>query len=200
MRQDGCVPRIVDHDERRRQIAEALLAVAARDGHESVSSRAVAKELGVATGSLWHYFDGFDEVMRAAAGEVTRRTEARIAEATADRRGLDRLHALMREVLPVDERTRTEAHVVVGFWGRLAALAPTPDAASPTLATWQDTTRLALREAIEDGELRTDTPTEAIVTLLRSITYGQQIVEVTEPQTPAAHLTVFEVALAPWRA
>ncbi|MGI0521341.1 TetR/AcrR family transcriptional regulator, partial [Microbacterium maritypicum] len=70
----------------------------------------------------------------------------------------------------------------------------------PTLATWQDTTRLALREAVEDGELRTDTPTEAIVTLLRSITYGQQIVEVTEPQTPAAHLAVLEVALAPWRA
>jgi hypothetical protein len=38
------------------------------------------------------------------------------------------------------------------------------------------------------------------VTLLRSITYGQQIVEVTEPQTPAAHLAVLEVALAPWRA
>ena len=52
MRQDGRVPRVVDHDERRRQIAEALLAVAARDGHEAVSSRAVAKELGVATGSL----------------------------------------------------------------------------------------------------------------------------------------------------
>lgn len=194
------MPRIVDHDERRRQIAEALLAVAARDGHESVSSRAVAKELGVATGALWHYFDGFDEVVRAAAAEVTRRTEERIAAATAGLRGLPRLHALMREVLPIDERTRTEAHVVVGFWGRLAALAPAPDAAVPTLATWQDSTRLALREAIEDGELRTDTPTETIVTLLRSITYGQQIVEVTEPQSAAAHLAVLDAALAPWRA
>ncbi len=200
MRQDGHVPRIVDHDERRRQIAEALLAVAARDGHESVSSRAVAKELGVATGSLWHYFDGFDEVVRAAAAEVTRRTDTRIAAATEGLRGLSRLHALMREVLPLDDDTRTEAHVVVGFWGRLAALAPTPDAGAPTLATWQDSIRLALTEAVDDGELRADTPTEAVMALLRSITYGQQIVEVTEPQPAAAHLAVLDGVLAPWRA
>ncbi|WP_136035382.1 TetR/AcrR family transcriptional regulator [Microbacterium sp. K35] len=194
------MPRIVDHDERRRQIAEALLAVAARDGHESVSSRAVAKELGVATGSLWHYFDGFDDVVRAAAAEVTRRTDQRIAEATAGLRGLARLDALMREVLPVDERTRTEAHVVVGFWGRLATLAPAPDAASPTLATWQDSICEALQEAVDDGELRPQTPTAAVMALLRSITYGQQIVEVTEPQPAAAHLAVLDGILAPWRA
>ncbi|WP_217183154.1 TetR/AcrR family transcriptional regulator [Streptomyces sp. AC495_CC817] len=194
------MPRVVDHDERRRQIAEALLVVAARDGHENVSSRAVAKELGVATGSLWHYFDGFDEVIRAAAAEVTRRTDERIAVATAGLRGLDRLDALMREVLPVDERTRSEAHVVVGFWGRLATLAPSPDAGTPTLATWQGSIREALREAVDDGELRADTPADAVMALLRSITYGQQVVEVTEPQEPAAHLAVLRGILSPWRA
>lgn len=199
MRQDGQVPRVVDHDERRRQIAEALLVVAARDGHESVTSRAVAKELGIATGSLWHYFDGFDDVIRAAAAEVTRRTDVRIEAATADLRGLPRLHAIMREVLPVDEGTRTEAHVVVGFWGRLATLASTPDAAAPTLATWQDSIREALGEAVTDGALRADTPLDAVMALLRSITYGQQVVEVTEPQNAAAHLAVLDSILAPWR-
>lgn len=200
MRQDGQVPRVVDHDERRRQIAEALLVVAARDGHENVSSRAVAKELGVATGSLWHYFDGFDDVIRAAAAEVTRRTDERIAAATAGLRGLARLEALMNEVLPVDERTRTEAHVVVGFWGRLATLAPAPDAGAPTLATWQGGIREALDEAVADGELRPETPTDAVMALLRSVTYGQQVVEVTEPQDAAAHVAVLRSILAPWRA
>ncbi|OAN39767.1 TetR/AcrR family transcriptional regulator [Microbacterium sp. H83] len=193
------MPRVVDHDERRRQIADALLVVAARDGHENVSSRAVARELGVATGSLWHYFDGFDEVVRAAAAEVTRRTDHRIATATADLRGLARLDALMREVLPIDEGTRTEAHVVVGFWGRLATVAPAPDAGAPTLATWQDSTRDALQEAIADGTLRADTPVDTLIALLRAITYGQQVVEVTEPQEPAAHLAVLESILTPWR-
>jgi AcrR family transcriptional regulator len=194
------MPRIVDHDERRRQIAEALLTVAARDGHERVSSRAVATELGVATGALWHYFDGFDDVVRAAAAEVTRRTDERIAAATDGLRGLPRLHALMREVLPIDDLTRSEARVVVGFWGRVATLAETPDAGAPTLATWQDSIRAALEEAVADGELQPDTPRDAVMALLRSITYGQQVVEVTEPQPASAHLAVLDSILTPWRA
>ena len=200
MRQDGRVPRVVDHDERRRQIAEALLAVAARDGHEAVSSRAVAKELGVATGSLWHYFDGFDDVIRAAAAEITRRTDERIRSVTTGLRGLNRLDALMREVLPVEAETRTEAYVVVGFWGRLATLASSPDAGSPTLATWQDGISEALDEAVADGELTAETPKQAVMSLLRSITYGQQVLEVTEPRGAEAHLAVLDSILSPWRA
>lgn len=194
------MPRVVDHDERRRQIAEALLAVAARDGHEAVSSRAVAKELGVATGSLWHYFDGFDDVIRAAAAEITRRTDERIRSVTTGLRGLNRLDALMREVLPVEAETRTEAYVVVGFWGRLATLASSPDAGSPTLATWQDGISEALDEAVADGELTAGTPKQAVMSLLRSITYGQQVLEVTEPRGAEAHLAVLDSILSPWRA
>lgn len=199
MHQDGHVPRVVDHDERRRQIAEALLAVAARDGHEAVSSRAVAKELGVATGSLWHYFDGFDDVVRAAAAEITRRTDDRIRSVTSGLRGLARLDALMREVLPVDAQTRTEAYVVVGFWGRLATLASSPDAGSPTRATWQDGISESLDEAVADGELSPVTPKPAVMSLLRSITYGQQVLEVTEPRGADAHFAVLDSILAPWR-
>lgn len=194
------MPRVVDHDERRRQIAEALLAVAARDGHEAVSSRAVAKELGVATGSLWHYFDGFDDVIRAAAAEITRRTDERIRSVTTGLRGLNRLDALMREVLPVEAETRTEAYVVVGFWGRLATLASSPDAGSPTLATWQDGISEALDEAVADDELTAATPKQAVMSLLRSITYGQQVLEVTEPRGAEAHLAVLDSILSPWRA
>lgn len=194
------MPRVVDHDERRRQIAEALLAVAARDGHEAVSSRAVAKELGVATGSLWHYFDGFDDVVRAAAVEITRRTDERIRSVTTGLRGLSRLDALMREVLPVDAETRTEAYVVVGFWGRLATLASDPEAGSPTRATWQNGISEAIDEAVADGELSPTTPKHAVMSLLRSITYGQQVLEVTEPRGADAHLAVLDSILAPWRA
>jgi len=194
------MPRVVDHDARRRDIAAALLTVAARDGHDGVNSRAVARELGVAVGSLWHYFDGFDDVIRAAASEVTRRTEDRIRTATEGLRGLARLDAIMREVLPVDATTRTEAHVVVGFWGRLASLAPTADGAAPTLPLWRTETAEALTQAVADGDLRADTPIEDVLALLRAITYGQQVVEVAEPADAAAHLRVLAAILDPWRA
>ncbi len=52
---------------------------------------------------------------------------------------------------------------------------------------------------MSDRELRPDTPTGDLLALLRSITYGQQVVEVTEPQTAAAHFAVLDSILAPWR-
>uniref|UniRef100_UPI000A93E8D6 TetR family transcriptional regulator C-terminal domain-containing protein n=1 Tax=Microbacterium resistens TaxID=156977 RepID=UPI000A93E8D6 len=113
--------------------------------------------------------------------------------------GLDRLEALMSEVLPVDATTRTEAHVVVGFWGRLAALAPAPDAGAPTAAPWHQDLADAIEEAVADGELQAATPRADLLALLRAVTYGQQIVEVTEPQPPAAHRAVLAAVLAPWR-
>ncbi|CNL55635.1 Uncharacterised protein [Mycobacterium tuberculosis] len=50
-----------------------------------------------------------------------------------------------------------------------------------------------------DGELRSETPTGHLLALLRAITYGQQVVEVTEPQPPSAHFAVLDSILAPWR-
>lgn len=193
------MPRVVDHDERRRAIANALLTVAARDGHANVSSRAVAAEAGMATGALWHYFAGFDDVVRAAAAEVTRRTDNRIRAAVKDTRGLAKIRAAMEEVLPLTAESHTEAAVVVGFWGRLAADAPAPDAGSPTLARWQDVLVEGLEEAVDDGELRPETPADDLLALLRAITYGQQIVQVTTPEDAARHLRVLESILSPWR-
>lgn len=193
------MPRIVDHDQRRRAIATALLTVAARDGHESVTSRAVAAEAGMATGALWHYFAGFDDVIRAAAAEVTRRTDERIRWAVDGRTGLQKIRAAMGEVLPLTAETRTEASVVVGFWGRVAAHDSSPDAGAPTLSLWQDVLRDGLTEAVAAGELRADAPVEDLLALLRSVGYGQQVVQVTAPEDAAQHLRVLESALAPWR-
>lgn len=193
------MPRVVDHDERRRHIAGALLAVAARDGHESVTSRAVATEAGMATGALWHYFAGFDDVVRAAAAEVTRRTDERIRAAAHGRTGLDKVRAAIYEILPLTDETRTEAAVVVGFWGRLTAHESTPDAGIATISLWQDVLQEGIAEAITSGELREDTPRDAVLALLRSITYGQQVVHVTAHDTPEQHLALVESILSPWQ-
>ena len=105
----------------------------------------------------------------------------------------------MREVLPVDATTRTEAHVVVGFWGRLASITPTTEASAATIPLWRTETSEALEQAVADGELRADTPLDDVLALLRAITYGQQVVEVAEPAGAAAHLRVLAAILRPWR-
>lgn len=69
----------------------------------------------------------------------------------------------------------------------------------PTLSLWQDVLQDGLTEAVAAGELRADAPREAILALLRSVTYGQQVVQVTSHDAPELHLAVLESILSPWR-
>jgi AcrR family transcriptional regulator len=198
MRDDDGMPKIVDHAERRAQIVDAVLTIAARDGHSELTTRAVTRELRMSIGTLWHYFATFDEIMRAAAIEVTRRTAQRIDEASAGLRGIARLEATMAQVLPIDPLTRSEAHVVVGFWGRVAVDGAEP--VSESAVSWRDRFVAALHEAVSDGELVAGTPVEATADLLRSISYGQQVAHLLEPIAPADHVSLVRACIDPWRA
>lgn len=170
-----------------------------RSGHDAATSRAVAEEVGFADSVLWHYFLSFDDVVQSATREIGTRTLDRIDRATAGTRGLRRVEALMAEVLPLTKVTRDEAAVVVGFWGRLATRG---DLRSSTRyeQEWSRQLNAAIGEAIEDGELRSETPTAGVLVLLRSVIYGQQVVQVVKPETTAEeHNRVLNACLEPWR-
>jgi AcrR family transcriptional regulator len=67
-------PRRLPPAERREQLIDAALTVAARDGHERLAFEAVAKQAGVTRNLVYHYFPGGrQELVEAAvhrAGEV----------------------------------------------------------------------------------------------------------------------------------
>jgi AcrR family transcriptional regulator len=129
------VPKKVDHDARRRAIAEALLRLAAAEGLEAVSLRQVAAAAGVSMGAVQHYFATKDEMLAFAQEHQARRREQRItARLTAGGRvptvrELVLVSAL--EVLPTDEQSRIDYLSGVAFFiralrepamaGRLAA-------------------------------------------------------------------------------
>ncbi|MGO2111279.1 MAG: TetR/AcrR family transcriptional regulator [Pseudoclavibacter sp.] len=193
------MPKIVDHDQRRADIIDGLLRIVARDGLDAATTRALAKELGVATGSLWHYFPSFDALVAAATEKVIELVSGRVERATTGLRGLARLDAIMAELLPVGEVTRTEAIVIVNFWGRLSTRSSIFEWIASSDIWWADL-RVALSEAIDDGDLVSATPIDSIVDLLASITYGQQVMQAARPQTESdVHLALVRSVLAPWR-
>lgn len=64
------MPRVVDRDQRRREIAAALWRVAYRDGWSAVSLRGVAAEAGLSLGSVQHFFAGIDDLLHFAVSWV----------------------------------------------------------------------------------------------------------------------------------
>ena len=196
------MPKIVDHDQRRGEIVEAFLTVVGRHGLAAASSRAIAAELGVGAGALWHYFDSLDAVVSAAYRRVLDRLNARIAVATCDKRGLAAVDATMREILPLTKETLDEAQVVVGFWGRLAVNRQMGDGEPDAVVLWGEQVRRHVAEAVEDGELTPDVPADHLVDVLLSLSIGQQVHAVlgTPLTDPKAQLTLIEHCLDPWRA
>jgi AcrR family transcriptional regulator len=119
------VPKIVDPEERRRAVAEAVFRVICRDGIEQASLRNVAAEAGLAIGSVRHYFAGHTELMVFAMREMAARLMTRLtahAERLLDPSaplspGEQReiVAGMLAELLPLDDERRTEVVVWLSF-------------------------------------------------------------------------------------
>jgi AcrR family transcriptional regulator len=112
------MPKLVDHDQRRSQLAEAVWTVIRRDGLERASVRNVAREAGLSMGSLRHYFATQSELLCFAMQLVGDRARARIRALApaADARRL--AEQLLHELVPLDDERRAEAEVWLAFTGR----------------------------------------------------------------------------------
>lgn len=113
------MPKIVDHDERRREIAAAACRAIARAGVDRVTMSAIAAESGFTTGMVTHYFRRKEDILRAALRVMLERAETRLA-ALLDDPGADALDVFL-SVLPLDDSRRREAAVWVSFWGRVVS-------------------------------------------------------------------------------
>jgi AcrR family transcriptional regulator len=110
------VPRKVDHHERRTQLADALMRLAATHGLEAVSLRHVAAEAGVSTGMVQHYFRTKDEMMAFALQVVMDNITARSTAAADPSDPPGKLvRGLLLQILPLDEQRRLEGHVGLAF-------------------------------------------------------------------------------------
>src|SRR5512133_3720036 len=117
------MPKIVDHQQRRRELGHAVWRVIRRDGVERASVRGVADEAGWPPGSLRHYFATQSELLAFAMRLVVERIEARIAaldRATDPRQAVEQV---LYELLPLDDERRAENEIWLAFTAR-ALIAP----------------------------------------------------------------------------
>lgn len=113
------MPKKVDHQQRRELIADALMRVAADRGLEAVSLRHVAAEAGVTAGMVQHYFPSKDAMLAFAMSAASAAFEARIGTAVSalgeDPTPREQTGAILRTLLPTNERERADARVTLAF-------------------------------------------------------------------------------------
>ncbi len=101
------MPRVVNHEERREEIAEAAWRVIEREGLAGADLREIAREAGHTTGVITHYFRDKRELMTFAFGLLVDRSTARMARASAEAG----LTEALAQVLPLDKERRRETAV-----------------------------------------------------------------------------------------
>jgi AcrR family transcriptional regulator len=132
------MPREVDHDARREELADALWRLVLRDGIEAASVRRVAAEAGWSSGALRHYFTTQSELLSFAMELVARRADARIAALPPGADARSRARTVLEELLPLDAERRAEMQVWLAFTMRAVV--------DPRLRPLRDRTHAHLRD------------------------------------------------------
>ncbi|WP_461153396.1 TetR/AcrR family transcriptional regulator [Saccharopolyspora tripterygii] len=164
------MPKRVDHESRRSEIAEALMRLASKGGLEAVSLRDVAAEAGVSMGAVQHYFRSKDDMLVHAMEHVNTRAEQRIKAqfdlAVTIPRPREVLRVLMIEMLALSEESRTEFLTAVSFFVRALG---SPRLAELYRQSWpqlEDWVAWELRRAQDEGDLPADRDPEREAELL----------------------------------
>ncbi|GAA1538235.1 MULTISPECIES: TetR/AcrR family transcriptional regulator [Brevibacterium] len=168
------MPKIVDHDQRRRELVEATLRIILRQGLAGATMRDIATEAGFANGAIKSYFASKSDLLAATYLFVYEATNRRVELSTVHVRGIAALRAFADEVLPVTPELHDEARVVLSF---LAEVAQSPEHARTTretMALWRTWILGWLRQADVDGELAAEVVLEPAADVLLTYLLGAQ--------------------------
>ncbi|MFF4623568.1 TetR/AcrR family transcriptional regulator [Nonomuraea jabiensis] len=150
------MPKIVDHDERRREVLSAARRVIVRDGIDAATTRAIAKEAGYSNGVLAHYFADKDEILLSALRQSHQRIRDRLTRKVEGATGLAALRELLLDNLPLDAERTQESRLEVSFWSRSLASERLAEVQRTEADELRAAVRALLAQARAAGELRTD--------------------------------------------
>ncbi|MBD2107845.1 TetR/AcrR family transcriptional regulator [Nodosilinea sp. FACHB-13] len=93
------MPKIVDHDEYRRELLNECFDLFAEKGYAALTMRQIAQGLGVSTGTLYHYFPSKEGLFEQLVRETTLQDiQSAIAVASQEKCVLGRVEAALEYV------------------------------------------------------------------------------------------------------
>jgi TetR/AcrR family transcriptional regulator, transcriptional repressor of bet genes len=119
------MPKIVNHEQRRQEIAKVACTVVASVGFEQATIVKIAAAAGFTTGMIAHYFATKKEIIQAALHLSLKRVEQRLQVEG------ESLEMVLANMLPLDQERAEEASFWVAYWGQVLA-----DKELKTLNSW----------------------------------------------------------------
>jgi DNA-binding transcriptional regulator YbjK len=169
------MPKIVDHEAQREIFSQAAMRLMARDGLEGVTMRAVANEAELSYGSLFHYFDSKDDLLKHAIRQLTSSQTHRVNEYVSQFAGLKALEHLLCDDAIINESSRDAWIVWMTFQYKVALQPSFAEMHSELIDGWLERITQLLSDAQQAGEINAtlDIKTEAMAVWAFSAGVGQ---------------------------
>ena len=135
------------------KFAEAAMSLIARHGLEGVTMRAVAKEAGLSYGSLFHYFESKDDLLKHAIRHSTTLQTNRVNEYSSKHSGLTALEHLLCDDAIINESSRDAWIVWLTFQYKVALQTSFAELHTELIDGWLSRIRQLLKDAQKVGEV-----------------------------------------------
>ncbi len=188
------MPKLVDYDERRSELAEAAANLIARAGIGAATMRDVAAEAGWTTGALTHYFaDKRELLLFTFQASLDRRRAARAASDTTD--PLAQLTTSLEGALPSDDDRRRHWMVTIAFCAQATG---DPDLAAAQRDAYREF-RAYLAGLVQQCGFGVGRPAEMLAERLIAAADGIAVQALFDPEhwPPAHQLATLQAATAP---
>ncbi|WP_179233786.1 TetR/AcrR family transcriptional regulator [Streptomyces sp. CS057] len=171
------MPKVVDHQARRIQVADAVQELITEQGLDRVTVARTASTAGVSVGHVQHYFPTKDEMLLFTHERVVRQILDRVSalgeRATRQRLPIrDVVTEGLVEWLPVDPHRRSAHRVTLAFLGRTVDNPQLAQAHAETGRLIRSMLATAVHNGKECGEVPDDTDQDLAALELHSLAEG----------------------------
>ena len=161
----------VDHEQRKREIAEKAIRLFSQVGYDNVSLIMIAAAAGISRTVLYRYFCSKREVMDAAIVTVTSVIEERCTKIMASRAtNLEKLEAVCQTVAEVMFKNKEFLVAVFDF---VVGMARTGVDMDSNITRFTSGTRNAIKRLVECAIARGEIPNVLVVERISDAVYAQ---------------------------
>ncbi len=178
------MPKVVDHEQRRAELAAAVWRLVSTEGLDALTVRRVAAEAGWSTGALVHYFADKESLVLFAFRTVADRVGSRVDRLAQDSSDpLELARALLVEGLPLDADRRAEVRVWFAFLGLALTRPSLAKAQRVGYRAWRSRLEQLLRQAQLEGRIDPEVDCELEAAELVALVDGLAVQATFEPRT-----------------
>ena len=176
------MPRLVDHNERRKQICDVLLDVVSEAGIAAATIREVADRSGWSTGVIGHYFKNRQDLLLGGlrrAAEILGEHNTRVINTLE---GIAALEQILEGSIPLDKRRLALCRIFFFFYAEGMTEADLRQELESYLVGWRKSATRAIRQAQAHGDLPPDLEPKRVATDLVGLADGLSIHSLLDPR------------------